>query len=58
MYVLSSKPRVVRSAASRRILAVATSEGMGGGGLRFGMMLLSHVFDGRGRDCEVRAEIS
>ena len=39
----SSSPGVVKSVARRRVLAVITSEGNGGGGLREEMRVRSHV---------------
>lgn len=45
---------MVRSAARRRVRAVAVREGKGGGGLREEIRVLSQVWDGCGRDWDKR----
>ncbi len=45
----------MRSAASRRVLAVAISDGSGAGGVRAEMMVCSHVWEGAGSEREVSA---
>lgn len=54
-WVGSRRPGAVRSEAKMRVLAVMTSEGSGGGGLREEMRVWSHVCEGGGRWCGWRA---
>jgi len=49
---------VVRSAARRRVRAVAMREASGGGGMRLGMSARSHGLEGVGRVCVRRANWS